>query len=576
MRGSVDTIKERLDIVEVVSGYVKLEKAGASYKGRCPFHNEKTGSFFVSPERQNYYCFGCGAKGDIFTIVEELEGLDFKAALRLLGERAGVAIEYERGESAVERSEKDKIFDALEEATMFFENNLKNSTEAHEYLLQRGLTKETITSWRLGYAPNDWRTLSSHLQKLGYSKDILLKAGLIKQPEEKTNEPYDVFRDRLMFPLSDSGGRVIAFSGRALQPDAQAKYLNTPETVLFNKSEVLYGLHKAKEEIRKKNFTVLVEGQLDLVLSHQAGVKNTVASSGTAFTRAHLERLRKLSSRVLLAFDADVAGEKASEKSTLLGLSLGMEVKIARLPEGQDPADLIRISPDSWKDVLRQAQHAIEDLIGRILSKEKDQRKAGKAIEKQILPLLTLLESSIERAHFINLISKRSGIREEVLWDDLRRTPPIILDTHGSGEQKEAQVEPQEVLLYNRRAFLERKLIGIVVWQKTLPQSSIDIASLETSFRKLIGDEYFLSLLNHLENEREALLFEAESYYRNPPILSADIPELLRYLEKEILREDLLKEMRELALSEGNKNDEKVREIGQRIQIIHKRMRELE
>lgn len=421
MGGDVERVKERLDIAEIVSGYVKLDKAGASFKGRCPFHSEKTPSFFVSSARQSYYCFGCGAKGDVFTFVQELEGLSFREALKSLAERAGVEL-TNRPESAKARSEKETLLQALEIATQFFENELGKSDAAQSYIASRGITPASIKKWRLGYAPAEWRALYSYMMNLGFKKEVLIKAGLVKVVADSSGrEPYDVFRDRVVFPLSDSNGEVIAFSGRALAKDAVPKYLNSPDTPLFTKSEVLYGLDKAKEKIRKANYAVLVEGQVDLVLSHQTGVENTVASSGTAFTAAHLERLKRLSKRIILAFDGDSAGEKAGEKATELALSLGLEVKVARLPQGQDPAELVKENPQLWKEVLKNSLPAIEHFLELVITGEKDARKKGLAVKRKILPLITLLESSIERSYFISLISQRMGIKEEVLWDDLKK-----------------------------------------------------------------------------------------------------------------------------------------------------------
>ena len=421
MRGDVETIKERLDIAEIVSGYVKLDKAGQSFKGRCPFHNEKTPSFFVSPVRQSYYCFGCGAKGDIFTFVEELEGLSFKETLKMLAEKAGVELEY-RPEAGKERSEKQKLLSVLEIATQFFEKELSKHDDAKKYLLSRGISEASIKSWRLGYAPAEWRALYTHMLQLGFDKEVLIKAGLVKSVTGTVGkEPYDVFRDRVIFPLFDAESEVIAFSGRALAKETEPKYVNSPETPVFSKQAVLYGLDRAKEKIRRKDYAVLVEGQVDLVLSHQAGVDNTVASSGTAFTAQHLERLKRLSKRIILAFDGDEAGEKAADKSTGLAISLGLEVKIASLPLGKDPAELVKENPDLWKTALKDSKPAIEYFLSKLLQKEKDRRKLGKAIGEQILPKIALLESSMERSHFISLITKSTGIKEDVVWDDLKK-----------------------------------------------------------------------------------------------------------------------------------------------------------
>ncbi|CAN5121188.1 hypothetical protein BH11PAT3_BH11PAT3_0550 [soil metagenome] len=573
MRGTVDSIKERLDIVDVVGTYLKLDKTGQNYKGRCPFHNEKTGSFFVSHARQTYYCFGCGAKGDMFTLVQELEGVDFKGALKLLADRAGVEIEYAPTES---RSEKDELYRALDEAALYYEEKLEENAEAKKYLEERGISSDSIKLWRIGYAPDAWRELSSHLVSIGHKKETLHKAGLLKTPDDTTKEAYDVFRGRIMFPLNDANGKVIAFSGRALKADAIPKYLNTPETVLFQKGEVLYGLDKAKEDIRKKNFAILVEGQMDLVMSHQVGVKNTVASSGTAFTELHLERLRRLSPRILLAFDGDEAGDKAAEKSAILGLSMGMEVKVSKLPKGKDPADLSKNSPDEWKEILRKATHSIEYALNQILDAEKDPRKIGKLIEKKVLPLLTLLESSIERSHFVSLISKKSGLREEVVWDDLRKTPrPNLIQNSPHAESGEV-VSKEVPQKRPRKSHIERRLCGIILWQKSLPQPSIDITSLEGEVKKRVGDAYYMNLFEALTIETEALIFEAESYQTDHDALSRNIVELLDNLTDDMLREELSEKILLLRDAENQKNETLVEALGIQIQLIHRRMQELE
>lgn len=421
MGGNIDQIKERIDIGELISGYTKLEKAGANFKARCPFHNEKTPSFFVSPARQNFYCFGCGAKGDIFSFVEKIEGVEFKEALKSLADRAGVELKYQSLES---KAEKDKIFEVIEVANKFFESKLSQNKEALKYLTSRGLKSDTIKDWHIGYSPStvsgNWRTLFNHLQEQGFKEDLIIRSGLAKIGD-KNKEPYDVFRDRITFPIFDIGGRIIAFSGRALSKDTEPKYLNSPDTPLFTKSEVLYGLDKAKDSIRKKDYAVLVEGQVDLVMSHQAGIDNTVASSGTAFTVSHLNRLKRLSSRIILAFDGDAAGNKAKERASELGFPLGFEVKVTTLPEGLDPAEIIKNDPENWKDILRESKPAIEAFLDDIESEEKDPRKLGKLIEKKILPMIKLLGSAIEQAHYVSLIARHLGVSEEAIMRDLSK-----------------------------------------------------------------------------------------------------------------------------------------------------------
>ena len=428
MNSPVQQIKERLSIEDVVSSYIKLEKSGANFKAKCPFHNEKTASFFISADRGNYYCFGCSAKGDIFTFVEEFEGLDFKGALKILAERAGVPLENYNPQ---EESEKERLYRIMEEATKFFEKNLTENKVVLDYLKSRGLEDRTIKDFRIGFAKLEWRELYFYLQKKGFSDIDIERAGLAKKAEKGF---YDRFRGRTMFPISDSSGRIIAFSGRIFVDDGKsAKYLNSPETPIFSKSSVLYGLDKAKETIRKNNFSVLVEGQFDLILSHQAGFKNTVATSGTALTDSTISKenvvsnlglIRRLSGNLVLAFDADKAGIKASERASKIALSLGMDVKVASLPEGVDPADLISKSGvDAWREAIRNSVHIIVFLLNRILKNNdgKDPRYMGREIKEKILPYVDALESSIEQAHFIKIISDQSQIPEDALKEDLTK-----------------------------------------------------------------------------------------------------------------------------------------------------------
>jgi DNA primase len=543
MGSDIERIKERLGIAEIVSGYVKLEKSGASLKGRCPFHNEKTPSFFVSPARQSYYCFGCGQKGDIFTFVEAMEGVSFKEALKSLAEKAGVELKG-AAVSREAKSEKDRLRQALDAAAEFFVKKLEEHPEAKQYLLSRGLSEETIRAWKLGYAPAEWRSLYNHLLPMGFDATVLIKAGLVKPVTGAAKEPYDVFRDRLIFPLFDHNGEVVAFSGRALAKETEPKYLNTPETVLFAKHELLYGLDRAKGEIRRQNYAVLVEGQVDLVLSHQAGVANAVASSGTAFTAAHLERLKKLSPRILLAFDGDKAGEAAGEKASALALSLGLEVKVAKLPEGRDPADLIKENPDGWKHALREAKPAIEAVLDRILESEKDRRKALKLVESKLLPLLALLNSSIERSHFVSLVAKRTGVKEEMIWEDLRKhadaTRRNALSPSGLGVRSTPpvgvrDVSPSEHPLHSKKEKIQERLTEVRTWLKELPEKSPEVKELEKEESELLG-----------------------------------------HLTQEELKEELADLSVALAAAETSKDDEAVSELSGKIQEVLKRVRGVE
>jgi DNA primase len=538
MNSPVEQIKERLSIEEIVSSYIKLDRAGANLKAKCPFHNEKTPSFFVSPDRGSYYCFGCGAKGDIFTFIEEFEGLDFKGALKILAERAGIPLTEFNKEK---EGEKERLYKAMEESAKFFEKNLAENKEALEYLKERGLEDKTIKDFRIGFVKPDWRELYSHLQKKGFIDAEMEKAGLVKKTEKGF---YDRFRGRIMFPISDSSGRIIAFSGRILTDDGKsAKYLNSPETPIFSKSAVLYGLDKAKESIRKNNFSILVEGQMDLVLSHQAGFRNTVATSGTALSDSTVSKenvvsnlglLRRLSQNIVLAFDADKAGFNASTRAGKIALSFGMDVKVVSMPEGVDPADLISKSGiDAWRTAIRNSKHIIEFILNKILdSYKEDARKIGREIRERVLPYVDALESSIEKSHFITLISNKSGIAENALIEDLKK-----VESELKYEKEETKIAKENVEKKLRKDPIERRLLGIAFWQEGLKNRTIDP---ELIFKKLdkIKEIY--------KNIKEDLIYEAEEFYSNSENLQKDVNEMLLNIEEEYLNEELIQKMIEL------------------------------
>ncbi len=542
MNSPVQQIKERLSIEDIVSSYIKLEKVGSSLKARCPFHNEKTPSFFVSVDRGSYYCFGCGASGDIFTFVEEFEGLDFKGALKLLADRAGVKLGVFNKEI---ESEKERLYRAMTEAADYFANNLTNTKEVLEYLKSRGLEEKSIKDFNIGYAKNDWRELYNHLVEKGFTDNEIEKAGLAKKTEKGI---YDRFRGRIMFPIADSSGRVIAFSGRIFVDDGKsAKYLNSPDTPIFSKSSVLYGLDKAKDSIRKNNFSILVEGQMDLVLSHQAGFKNTVATSGTALSDATVSRenvvsnlglVRRLSTNIILAFDGDKAGLSASGRAGKIALFLGMDVKAANMGEGVDPADLIsKVGVDAWREAIRNSKHVIEFLLDKVLKNANgDMHKAGREIKDKILPYVASIDSAIEQMHFLKTISDHSGISEVALKDDLKK-----VEQESRDENKEIkQIDRTESKIF-RKDYIERRLLGIALWQKTLKDPVIDCEDLLKS-TQAVFEKY---------KEVEAdLIFEAEVFYQNndnhDEILKKDVREMLANLEEENINEMLSQKMQEL------------------------------
>ncbi|MBP7804925.1 MAG: DNA primase [Candidatus Pacebacteria bacterium] len=582
MSSSVEQIKERLSITDVLSSYLKLEKSGSNFKAVCPFHNEKTPSFFVSPSRNSYYCFGCGAKGDIFSFVEQFEGLDFKGALGVLALRAGVEIEpYRSGEAKKDRSEKDRLYELMEHACRFYENELSKNKEAQEYIKSRGLTPESEKDFRIGFAPKDWRTLSNEMKKKNFTDAELVLAGLAKHPDDNPKgDIYDRFRDRIMFPISDTGGRVIAFSGRILH-DADAvggKYINSPETPIFKKGSTLYGLDKAKFEIRKRDQAILVEGQMDLVLSHQAGFTNTVASSGTALSDSlvadtergllsGLGQVNALSKNLIIAFDADKAGMKAAGRADKIGLSLGLNVKVAKLPVGFDPADTIRQKgATEWKKIIDGAQHIVLFYLSVLGDHELTEHTRMRAIRDKILPYVAVMPSAVERVHFIREIHLKTGIPEEALAEDLIK---LMSNEEKSPPPKISSTEPS---LASRGSRIEDRLLGIVFWQESIENTILNLDIIKKRLELILGKERFKELYETDLARKNERIFEVELVYQEPEHLEKDIEELLNNLEEESLTKALQGLLTRIGMEEGQGNSEKVMEILKESQEITKRL----
>jgi DNA primase len=556
MSTNVEKIKERLNIVDLLGGYLKLEKAGKNLKARCPFHNEKSPSFFVSPERDSYYCFGCGAKGDIFTFVQEFEGLDFFGALKLLAEKTGVELARE---NIGQKNEKEAIYNCLEAATQFFESNLPKSSPAQEYLKKRGLHEKTIKDWRIGFALDDWHTLYEYLSARKFTDIEIEQAGLIKRGEARsTNDDhkhfYDRFRARIMFPIRDGAGRVAGFSGRILPQNDDgkaAKYLNSPETAVFNKSRILYGFDLAKLAIKKFDYAVIVEGQMDIIMCHQAGFQNVVATSGTALTPEHLTLLRRISNRAIMAFDADKAGANAATKAWQLALSLGMEVKIAEFKDGKDPADVIfgENGKEKFKDALRGAKHIIDYYLSRILDEKLDERKIGAEVRARILPFLALIESNIEKSHFVKKICSATGISENAIWDDLKK---VKIEPTADGAR--ATISPNVILdKASRLDSIERKILGFLHSQELKEKKSIDPVVVRKRFREIIGESAYDDLMKIPPTILNEVSFEIEEYYDEKKIPIA-LEELLFELEKETIRKSLVQSMQALVEVEKRKD----------------------
>lgn len=518
MSDTVQQIKERLSIEEVVAPYVELHKAGKNFKGKSPFTNEKTPSFYVSPDRGMYYCFSSSQGGDIFTFVEKMEGVDFKEALKILAEKAGVELVPE---DPKKKTARDRQYEVLERATGFFESYLKKKSAAADYLKGRGITLETVAKWRIGYAPgppeHGWREGKDYLEAKGFSKEELQKAGLIKG-FDTGKEPYDLFRDRIMFPIFDNAGHVVAYSGRALTKDDKApKYVNSPETELFNKSEILYGYNKAKQGIRSMDFSLCVEGQFDVVLAHQAGYVNTVAVSGTALTAHHVGLLQRLSNRVVLALDADRAGIAAVKRSAELMLGRGMDVKVAQMPDGTDPADMIADNPHTFKEAIGHSVHVIEYLLVILKSQSKDDRTFKLKAREEILPYVVLIPNFIDREHFENLIADQLGttkdaVHAEVIKLEEQKEKP----TQSSEEVGQASVAPPKVTPNMIEGYAEQ-VFGALMFLEQFSSHAPVHERIYTHLRTVLSD-HFDTVQKEMDEARlNKVIMQSEKTYQGFP-----------------------------------------------------------
>jgi len=543
---SVDKIKERLSIVDVISSYIQVEQSGKNFKAKCPFHNEKTPSFFISPDRGTYYCFGCSEKGDIFSFVEKFEGTDFMGALKLLAERAGVTLES-RSRTNKDEDKKELYFEILEEATKFFEANFDKEPTPRAYLLNRGITDITIKNFRIGYVKDEWRSLSDYLTSKGYKISDLEIVGLVKKSEKGT---YDRFRSRIIFPISDSSGRVIAFSGRIFgkEDDSnEAKYLNSPDTPLFNKSNVFFGIDKAKLSIRKRGYSIVVEGQMDLILSHQADFTNTIAVSGTAFTDSIIDNeakinnlglIRRLSSNIIFAFDGDSAGIRAASRSAMIALSLDMQVKVAELPEGKDPADIIKENGDEWKNIIKNSVDIITFHVDRICKNTNDIRQRGKQVRDIIFPFLVIVKSSIDRSSYISIIHTKTGIPSNAIIEDFSVYEKNHLVNNKVDVNNNFLNKKEELL--SHKDSLEKRLFGIIFWHDK-EDLGINVDSIHNSLGEKIGEEIFKKIRETHEPFRDVLAFEAEMWYGDRiKDIPRDVEEIMLNLEEEILNERLI------------------------------------
>ena len=438
MADNIAQIKERLSVVDVISGYIKVQKAGMNFKARCPFHNEKTPSFYISPERQIWHCFGCGVGGDIFGFVRQMEGVEFPEALRVLAQKAGVKLE--KFDPAIQDA-KSIFYEINETATRFFEKQLHHSStgkQALAYLKDRGMTESTIKDFRLGFVPDGWHNLPQFLRACDYKDQDIIDAGLALK-KEGGSDIYDRFRSRIIFPIADVNDQIVGFTGRVFSAEGgpasgggegPAKYINSPQTLIYDKSRILYGLNKAKMETRQKDSCLLVEGNIDVIMSYQAGVRNVVATSGTALTPSHLQLLQRYTNNLNFCFDTDQAGLVATRRGIGLALSQNFNINIVHIqdPDCKDPADYVRkftqnpvsLSGLSWEDKVKSAKPVIDFYFDKLrLELDLNSVSGKKTIINSLGPLLKRLTSRVEKDHWISKLASALKTKEESISADI-------------------------------------------------------------------------------------------------------------------------------------------------------------
>ena len=572
----VNEIKSKIDIVDLIGEYVKLRKVGSGYQGLCPFHAEKTPSFYVSPERQSFKCFGCGAYGDIFTFIMKIEGVEFKEALKILAQKAGVTLH--QFHSPVNTA-RQRLLQLSEDATRFFEKQLKASEEgkkAQEYLLSRKINEESIRKWRLGYAPDQWRALTSFLIKLGFLEEEIVKAGLAIRHETK-HSVYDRFRGRIIFPINDLSGQPIGFGGRVMPgvEEKGAKYLNTPTTLLYDKSRVLYGLDKAKTKIRELDQVILVEGYTDVIMSHQAGFSNTVSVSGTALTPYQIDILKRYSDKIVVAFAMDEAGRLATQRSINLLQEKGFLIRIMNADQNLDPAEMIAQDPKEWKKNIEEARSVFDFYFQRTFTKHSKETPEGRReIMAILLPLLEKIPNKIEQAHWMQKLAQELKVDEASVVAEIKKIQEPVAE-------KEPLTLAEEVNQFPDRLFrmkkLERRVLALLAAKK-LPTALISPQQINlfSDLPKKVIQQWKKGRLvkmreksRELDNFLNALAVEID---QEGIAVEKELTLCLRELEDLKVKEELEQLSQKIKEAEEKKQDKILEKLTQQFQKLSQRL----
>jgi DNA primase len=491
---AVEDIKSRLSIEDVIADYLELKRSGRNFKALSPFTNEKTPSFMISPEKQIWHDFSSGKGGNMFSFVMEVEGVDFKGALELLARKAGIDISDYRSSSHKNTAKlKERLFEALEQATSYYQRQLTKHDEALKYVRQkRGFDKQTMLDFRIGYAPEDGQALYKHLSDKGFKDEELQKAGL---NVVRYNKQSDMFRGRIMVPLMDAHGRVVGFTARLLKDsDTAPKYINTPQTILYDKGRHVFAFHLAKEAIRKEKVCVLVEGNLDVVSAHQAGTKHVVATAGTALTEGHIKAVRHFTEDIRICFDQDSAGQSAVERSLAVASRMGVSLSVLPLPEGKDPDDVIREDKTTWQKVLDSPVYGVDWLIDRYIKQlDISTAKGKREFTDIILKRLADIKDPVEQDHYVGVVARRIEVSEDALRSKLSRSSDTPTRPKKRTKAVSASSPSKSEAQLQERTKLRDHLLAIGLYQPALRKSVIHIP------KEVIEKQYPQQLFDLLE-----------------------------------------------------------------------------
>lgn len=557
-----EEIESKIDIVEFISNYIALKKAGINFKARCPFHSEKTPSFFISPDRQIWHCFGCGLGGGVIKFYMLIENASFSEALEYFSEKLG--LNYRKNEKTALRQKKE-ILEALETATKYFENQLfkKTNQEILEYLTKkRGLNLDTIKHFRLGYSQPSYDDLKKYLLSQGFKVEVLKTCGLFIIKDD--GGFYDRFRNRIMFPVFDMQNRVVGFSARIYEPrleanqnkDEIAKYINTPNTLVYNKSRVLYLLNSAKKSIKESDQVIIVEGNMDALMSHQTGITNVIATSGTSLNNDHLMLIKRFTGNIVFSFDNDAAGKLAKERAIKLSLAAGFNIYVLNPSSEKDPADIIKFNPDQWREIVRNKKkwldHLFEQKLREYPLNSVDNKKM---FVKSVLPYIKVLQNPVERSEWIKTIADVVNVDEIYIREALKIMPRSELIETGADYTQNYKNNPKPLHCkkFNKRELYEKYLLTLILKHQAIINNELlqldpgdfsyePFAQLFNKIKALAVQKEPFSINNLNKDEKEKisfLLIEAELLNLEESKVKEEFETTVIKLKKEKIRTEI-------------------------------------